>query len=655
MHSRPHGFQDGFVFVMAVLIMAILFVVAGTLLFQSRTEHLIAANEHDHLAALAHAEAGLAWAQRRILDADNMTSVLRGPDGANATDDHLLGLRDLSLTSTSEFTDANEASASAIVERDFDGQGPRSWEAIRLDDVSGIRALVYVRVDDNHDDDPDDPTHDNPLLDRDAVVRVTAVAEYPAFVDASGVEQVPPVHRGRARRTLVASFGVKSLAIISDRDIDFVGGEVCGECGSIHANQDLTFAGGTSVCGDATASGSLDGSVAGVAGDAAGSVLPIVLPVINPWDDRYVPSLDVFARAGDTELPPGLRCPEASATDPGASKYFALVGADGPKGEVWKAYRDFVNARWTWRLIDDLGDGVEVVLDDCGRAPGDPGYGGGDAGPINDGSLGHFYGFSGAKLSWKSCTPCADTQADASLCGLANNDFNTTGFYPAGGGTLVAWPPLPGNFQPDGNPDYSGENRIFGSDWIYAGKTVYSPLYGAVIWVLGSVRLQGNAGDSGNVEFLCSGEAGCVSTVLPHGTWPASLIAVGDVDLSGSANVSAANPDAGYDYLLISGRDVKLSGNTQEDTAACGGSCASTPPSDIARIAGAIAAHEQIEIGGSPNVFGMLVAEEAIDCSNDVNGQTKINGTPEIHYDCEHPPDPWLIGRRRIDSWQEVE
>ena len=94
--------------------------------------------------------------------------MLDGPNDANTVDDHLLGLRDLSLTATSQFTGGNEATASAIVNRDFDGSGGKAYEAIRIVTGSDTRALVYVRIDDNYDDDPADPdTGNDPLTDQD--------------------------------------------------------------------------------------------------------------------------------------------------------------------------------------------------------------------------------------------------------------------------------------------------------------------------------------------------------------------------------------------------------------------------------------------------------------------------------------------------------
>jgi Tfp pilus assembly protein PilX len=190
--------QKGFAFIVVLLVLAMMFVLVAVLLFQTSTARLVVANEHDHLAALGHAESGITWAHRRMIETNDVTDLLLGPNDSSATDDNLIGLRDLSLTATSQFNSSNEATASAIVSRDFDGQGAKSWEVVRINDGTEARALLYTRLDDNYDDDANDPANDDPLLDTDDAVHVTVVAEYPVFVDANGVEQNTPVDRGRA-------------------------------------------------------------------------------------------------------------------------------------------------------------------------------------------------------------------------------------------------------------------------------------------------------------------------------------------------------------------------------------------------------------------------------------------------------------------------
>ncbi len=648
--------QGGFALVAVLMVMAIFFVIVTALMFQSSTERVVAANEQDYTIALSHVEAGLAWAKRRIKDTTSFSTLLTGPNAGSSADDFLLGLRDLSLTATTQFTHANEATASAIVQRDF-GEGLKTYEVIRVGHGDNTRGLIYVRADDNYDDDPANPNNNDPLADKDQLIKVTVVAEYPVFVDVLGVEMASTGNeRARGERKVVAIFGQdgqKPAAISSNGDVDIPSDlKLCGECGSIHTNQNLSIGGSPTICKDATASGSVSGGGT-IGGTKSGGMPVLPVPIINPYEELFVPTVDTFDTASDTSLPAGLRCPKATPGDPGSSKYFAFV-ANNDKGLVYKAYWDFINARWTWRMIDNLASG-NTKLDDCGRVSGvDPSFGYGSSGQIDDTKDDEFYGFKAAStIQWESCSG-----TDTTLSVLGNNNFNPSGFYATGGG-LTAGVILPGSFSADTNPDFITNNRIKDGIWDYGSDTIYSPLYGAVIWVYGGVKLAGNPGKSGSIDFQCSGGAGCSSSSLPNGLWRVSFITNGDIEISGQANVGPANPDQDYHYLLMSGRDIKINGNPQEDSPACGSGCSTTSPSNISGMAGIIAAHEQIGISGNPNIFGFMVAEDSIDCSPMVDGGSggvsTLGGSPNIFYDCNHPPNPWASANitERL-WWQEV-
>ena len=145
--------------------------------------------------------------------------------------------------------------------------------------------------------------------------------------------------------------------------------------------------------------------------------------------------------------------------------------------------------------------------------------------------------------------------------------------------------------QPDGVLDVVPSAKANNSSsWNNNSSTVSSPVFGAVLWVLGNVSFSGSVGVPGSVNFECGATAGCNPTVMPYGTFPVSIVALGNISLSGSSNVSPANPDAGYYYLFVSGRDLVVSGNTQEDTQACGGTCSVSSPSDIEKMASSNAA-----------------------------------------------------------------
>ena len=105
---------------------------------------------------------------------------------------------------------------------------------------------------------------------------------------------------------------------------------------------------------------------------------------------------------------------------------------------------------------------------------------------------------------------------------------------------------------------------------------------------------------------------------------------------------------------MIAGRDIRINGSPQQHTAACGSTCSSSAPGNIAHMGGVYAAHEQIQINGNPNIFGVLIAEEAIDCSTSVKAPTEVNGDPQVFFDCDHPPNPWAGEPTHWLSWQEV-
>jgi hypothetical protein len=244
--TPPRLGQEGSALIMVLILMAALSLMAVALLFHTGTETVIVLNEQDHMKALGFAEAGLAWAETRVRDrvGEGYTTLLGGPDSEDPADDFLLGLRDLSLDASDGFRKSNEGTASAIVQRDFLGTGPRAYEMIRLQDEGGTRAYVYVRLDGSYDDgdDVDDEDEDGDedggadedgdddegadeeedSLETDyARVRVTSVAEYPIFVDANGVALAPGgPRRPPARRIVEATIGGADPRLMGWQEIE---------------------------------------------------------------------------------------------------------------------------------------------------------------------------------------------------------------------------------------------------------------------------------------------------------------------------------------------------------------------------------------------------------------------------------------------------
>ena len=166
--------------------------------------------------------------------------------------------------------------------------------------------------------------------------------------------------------------------------------------------------------------------------------------------------------------------------------------------------------------------------------------------------------------------------------------------------------------------------------------------------------INGNPGKSN--EPYCR-DTGC-TTGSPGTRWAVSLISYGNIQVNGNPNLGPANPAADYYFLLLAGRDIVLNGNYNEDHPACDGSCPGTIPVDIEGLGGILAAHEQIQISGNPDIFGFLMAEDAIACSDwvDTGDGITLDGAPDVLYDCNNPPNPWDGDVKfEVLSWQEFE
>lgn len=493
--------RQGAALVVSLMVTLVLVLLSLALVMQSSTEYVIAVNESDAFAALSYGEATLDWVNRRVIDyaqqvtpPTDLDDLLDGP-GAGTGDDFLIDLsggtgRTLNTAMDLEDLDTACGAGNTTCERewsvkeslDWDGDGTNEdFEAFRIGrdpdgdgDWDGPRAEVYVRFIDNFDNTTVIDTDDT-----DFRARVLIVVDYPIFLKSDGTRDGgPSAPRGAARRRLVGRFApAGNVAIRTDGDLEISGSlEVCGECGGVHANQNLNIGSATDddsqlvTCAEATSTEGL--SQQSDATDIRGGIGitgEVYIPVINPYDNRYVPKYEDFDTSADTTLPSWLQCPAPDNsglgvniildpnTDPGATKYFALVAkkvAGQNYTQVYKAYWDTANTRWVWRLIDENGagdpNGLNAVLDQCGRvvsgtlddgtalvadpvpayvttpAPLWNGVGrtdGTGAGAVDNNT--HFYGFSvgtGSKYSTSGCT------ADETLSTENFNDFNVNNF-----------------------------------------------------------------------------------------------------------------------------------------------------------------------------------------------------------------------------------
>ncbi len=688
--------DQGAALITSLLILLVLVLLALSLLLQGNTEHLIALNEQDSQEALMFAEQGMTMARVVIfsrsnpsLGFTNFTELLQGPDfTASTADDHMIGFdlnfddaSDLNtgmtpadLNLTNEQTTTVVENGYEVFRRGIDTNGDGVWD--------GPRALVHVKVDDDYDE---FPGVDDQIADTDKRIHATMISEYPIFVNAStGAEDTNAALRGVATRTLSLEFEPQTLpAISTDGSLTLDGNvRVCGECGDIHANTNITLTNCPKVCGDATASQTFSNDCTGnVGGVGIGSQPTITIPVINPYDQRWVPTKELFPNS-EAGLPVGIldSCPAYdSSTHPGATKYFAFV-ADAGAGLIYKGYPDttFVGpeTRWEWFLVDDLNMGTGVQLDDCGQvavvdATDIAAHTGmkttADAGAgtaANDGSAGQFYGFQ-LQHAYEEVA-CGDT--DASLAGgtLVQNNWTVndgSNIFPTNN-TIV----LPGgcphddfttscigktttDTTPDFDPTLVRPNDLPTNrgQWLTTSNDTWSPLYGAVVFSWGHVRLAGNLATLKNSGADLS---------LPNSRWRISVITTGYIDVAGTPAYATAVSDSAIE-LFLAGRDVELSGNANGSPRECGRTAGAycDVGGTTASFAGFVGAHEQINMSGDTSLDGFMIAEDAANCGTKVNSATGIstfNGVPSVQYDCIHPPNPFATGIRAA-SWQEVQ
>jgi Tfp pilus assembly protein PilX len=142
-------------------------------------------------------------------------------------------------------------------------------------------------------------------------------------------------------------------------------------------------------------------------------------------------------------------------------------------------------------------------------------------------------------------------------------------------------------------------------------------------------KFTGNAFCNGT--YYLDGHAKVQSSPGDPGTpWKTTLIATGDLIVSGSPVIGA---DAAYtvrDTLFVAGLDVKLTG---------------TPSNGWN---GLIAAHEQFHVSGNTSVKGFIIGEDASATSNTVTSNT-VTGNLTLTFSCGlNPP---LFGPLQILSW----
>lgn len=167
------------------------------------------------------------------------------------------------------------------------------------------------------------------------------------------------------------------------------------------------------------------------------------------------------------------------------------------------------------------------------------------------------------------------------------------------------------------------------SKWDYQGNTAYSGSY----YAEGNVEVGSNPGKSGLELSIPLPPLPLPSVPLGANTepWKVSIFATGDIVISGNPKMV---PKDNRGYLLIAGKDIKISGNPEIP------------------YPGIIAAHEQIRISGNLEGQGFVLGEDGAATSSTVTSNV-ISGNPEITYN-GFPSWPWS-GGITILAWQEVQ
>jgi hypothetical protein len=389
---------------------------------------------------------------------------------------------------------------------------------------------------------------------------------------------------------------------------------------------------------------------------------------------------------------------------------------------VFKAYWDATNNHWVWRLIDDGNSGnLDALLDNCGRVVSGTQIPAADPIPVasdttywltttsrptwagvgvTDGSTTKFYnskkhtGGPGAyalknpacasdttlsttdwndyaQTNWaripNGSNPWLDSAGDTSIADSGNYT------YP----TLAAEDPiLPGtsqyyfgNWTPDLNPSVDGNRDFVYQDCLSDGKNevdlndtaqdIYTPLWGAVIFVYGNITING-----GDVVHYVDASGTNTSTNVGAVTdrWRLSLISFGNIDVAGNPVWGPAN--SAFGITLVAGRDITMGGtaggghgNQNQCPDMSAGADCTAPPLNPAGYEGMVLSHEDVSFSGNVTLDGFIIAEDAATCATLTNNvpPNKATGSVQVHYDCVNPPDPWGNRSVQLTSWEEVQ
>ncbi len=238
---------------------------------------------------------------------------------------------------------------------------------------------------------------------------------------------------------------------------------------------------------------------------------------------------------------------------------------------------------------------------------------------------------------WASCVytqPLPGVRAIASVAGLmqANDDGDNIG-------------------------DFNTANIINNGDIGASGNDIYSPLYNAVIFTYANVDVGGNVSrlyyNNGAGNGAANIQVDDDAAFDLNATWRLTVIGWSNIRGGGTININPPAGDPNYRWALIAGRDLRLHG-TANDLACHGTDCNGAPSGTQANFAGAYLAHESIGFNGTIGVNGFVVAEDRASCSQ-YEDSTVVNGSLDIHYDCNNPADIWKSESVRMKDWEEMQ
>ncbi len=142
--------------------------------------------------------------------------------------------------------------------------------------------------------------------------------------------------------------------------------------------------------------------------------------------------------------------------------------------------------------------------------------------------------------------------------------------------------------------------------------------------------------------------------------WRASWIVFNNLVFDGNPIFGPAN--SSFPYTAVTGRDIYMGGTgggghgnqAQCPDMSLSADC-TAPPGNPAGFEGMLLAHEEIRFNGNVTLDGFIIAEDAAQCSDQMDEPSLAGGSVQIHYDCLNPPDPWGQRSVHIVSWQEIQ